>query len=492
MKCNACLVLAGLALSVTACYNTNLPPDAPAEGVLVETIGPEESPEDTWLSLPEPALPAEATDTSKATNPAESTATSGTEKTGASAGNTRAESTGDDISQVVPAEKAPGLIWERIADNASFSQLYSHPKVVRYRQNYLKRQKVLDIMSRRAEPFIHFIVTEIERRNMPGELAILPMVESGYHPKALSRARAAGLWQFIPRTAREYDLVRTCCYDARYDVHASTMAALDHLADLHEEFEGDWILALMAYNAGVNRVRGALKRDTGKGGPGRYWNLRLPRETREYVPRLLALSSIVHDPELRTTLLHPVANSQHVEVLEIDKRISPAKLFNSEEIVHSEIHALNPAVRHLDYPLPAGHRLLVPSHRAEQIISVIEQLPAEEAPNLHTHVIRYGESLSVIAQRYGTSVPALRKVNRLNGTTIRAGRKLLVPANARFPARPHRHTITYGESLSVIAQALRNLRVRTAQDEQAPRHHHPGGQDPADSVQHRVPCPVPG
>ncbi|MDE0249426.1 MAG: LysM peptidoglycan-binding domain-containing protein [Gammaproteobacteria bacterium] len=452
MKCNACLVLAGLAFSVTACYNANLPPDAPAEGVMVETIEPAESPGDTWLSLPEPALPTEATGTSKATDTAEPTATTGTEKPGASAGNTRAESTGDGVFQALPAEEAPRLIWERIAENASFSQLYSHPKVVRYRHNYLKRQKMLDIMSRRAEPFIHFIVTEIERRNMPGELAILPMVESGYHPKALSRARAAGLWQFIPRTAREYDLARTCCYDARYDVHASTMAALDHLADLHEEFEGDWILALMAYNAGVNRVRGALKRDTGKGSPGRYWNLRLPRETREYVPRLLALSSIVHDPDLRTTLLHPVANAQHVEILEIDKRISPAKLFNSEGIVHDEIQALNPAVRHLDYPLPAGHRLLVPPHRAEQIISVIEQLPAEEAPNLYTHVIRYGESLSVIARRYGTSVSTLKKVNRLTGTTIRAGKKLMIPANARFPARPHRHTIAYGESLSIIAR----------------------------------------
>ena len=458
MKCNACLLLVGLMFTITACYNTNLPPEAPAEGVMVETIEPAEPPENTWLSLPEPALTPETTDaaapakTSEITDNPESTGTSGAEKHKLSATHEQADITGHGPFQVETAKEEPRLIWKRIAENASFSQLYSHPRVVRYKQNYLGRQKVLDIMSRRSEPFIHFIVTEIERRNMPGELAILPMVESGYHPRALSRARAAGLWQFIPRTARDYKLTRTCCYDARYDVHASTMAALDHLGDLHEAFEGDWILALMAYNAGAHRVKRALKRGTGSGSPGSHWDLRLPRETREYVPRLLALSSIVHDPELSTNLLYPVANSPHVEILEIDKRISPAKLFGSEAIIRSEIQALNPAVRYLDYPLAAGHRLLVPVHQAEQITSVIEQLPEEEAPNLYTHTIRHGESLSVIAERYGTSVSSLVQINRLKGTTIRAGKKLVVPANAHFPARPHRHTIAYGESLSVIAR----------------------------------------
>ena len=191
----------------------------------------------------------------------------------------------------------------------------------------------------------------------------------------------------------------------------------------------------------------------GNSQPDSLWNLPLPLETREYVPRLLALSAIVHDPELSTALLHPVANEPRVEVVRTDKRISPAKLVRSAGISRTELQTLNPALRHLDYPLSAGHNLLVPKHQAKQVAATILRLP-EEPHGPYQHRIAYGESLSVIAARYGTSISALRKVNRLNGTLIHAGKTLIIPSGTRVPPHPrtrYRHTIRRGESLSVIA-----------------------------------------
>lgn len=317
------------------------------------------------------------------------------------------------------------LIWHRIAKNSALSRFYDHPHVIRYKKNYLERERLLSIVTHRAEPFIHFILNEIEQRNLPAELAILPIVESGYSPRALSRTKATGLWQFTSRTAKEFGLQQTWRYDARYDVYASTMAALDYLTELHAEFDGNWLLALMAYNAGPNRVKRALQSDAVKNRTTNYWDLPLPGETRAYVPRLLALSAIIHDPQLSATLLHPVANAPHVEILEVKKRISPAKLVESGNISRDELQALNPALQYLRYPPPTGYRLLVPRHKTELVAITIERLPEE--PKWHRHTIVYGESLSVIAARYGTSVSALRKANNLNGTTILAGKTLIIP-----------------------------------------------------------------
>ena len=321
-------------------------------------------------------------------------------------------------------EVAP-LIWQRIAQRLAFAHLHEHPRVVDQKQRLLQREQVLFITSQRSGLFIYFILDEIERRNMPSELAILPFIESGYHPRARSRSKATGLWQFTPQTARHFRLERTCCYDARYDIHASTMAALDYLEELHAQFNQDWLLALMAYNTGPNRLRRALQSNPDVLRNGDYWSLALPRETREYVPKLLAFCSIVADPRLSRTLLYPVANAPRLEILETKKRISPAKLFKSADISAGELRRLNPAMQHLHYPLPRGYRMLVPRQKTESVSLAMERLPEE--PRWYRHRIARGESLSVIAARYGTTVSALRRANKLKGSLILAGKTLIIP-----------------------------------------------------------------
>ena len=336
-----------------------------------------------------------------------------------------AESAADSPQVVQNADESPPLIWQRIAQNFAFSHLYDDPRVAAHKQRYLQRERLLLVTSQRSEPFIYFILDEIERRNMPSELAILPFIESGYYPLARSRSKATGLWQFTSQTAREFRLKRTCCYDARYDIHASTMAALDYLEELHEEFDQDWLLALMAYNTGPNRLKRVLRSSAAEVRAGNYWNLAVSRETREYVPKLLAFCAIVADSHLSRTLLYPVPDAPHLEILETKKRISPAKLLKTAGISPGELRRLNPAMQHLHYPLPRGYRMLVPRQKTELVALAMERLPEE--PRWYRHRIARGESLSAIAVRYGTTVSALRRANKLKSSLILAGKTLIIP-----------------------------------------------------------------
>ena len=164
----------------------------------------------------------------------------------------------------------------------------------------------MDRVSDRARLYLHHIVTEVERRDLPGELAMLPVVESAYQPfRLFSGTGRRGIWQFIPSTGRLYGLRYSWWYDGRRDVVESTRAALDYLEKLHAEFSGDWLLALAAYNSGEGNVRKAIRRNRRAGKPVDFWSLQLPRETRSYVPRLLAVSAIVADPELYGLTLKP-------------------------------------------------------------------------------------------------------------------------------------------------------------------------------------------
>lgn len=383
MKSQACLLLAATLLFLTACTGVTPPADSLADNVHGETPAAariDNIPGTTTLAPPQAKQDAKET---------------------------------------------PALIWQRIARNFAYSHLYDHPRVAAQKQRYLQRERLLRVTSQRSEPFIYFILDEIERRNMPSELAILPFVESGYYPMARSRSKATGLWQFTAQTARQFRLKRTCCYDARYDIHASTMAALDYLEELHEQFNQDWLLALMAYNTGPNRLKKVLRSSADAVRDGDYWNLALSRETREYVPKLLAFCAIVADPHLSRTLLHPVADAPHLEILETKKRISPGKLFKSAGISASELRRLNPAMQHLHYPLPRGYHMLVPHQKTELVSVAMERLP--EAPRWHRHRIAHGESLSVIAVRYGTTVSALRRANKLKSSLILAGKTLIIP-----------------------------------------------------------------
>ena len=318
-------------------------------------------------------------------------------------------------------------IWNHISKNLALSEFYNHPRVVKQKQKYIDQPEYLAIVSQRSETFIHFVLSEIERRNLPTELAILPMVESNYFPKARSRAQAVGLWQFMPYTAKEYGLKKSYGYDGRHDVYASTTAALNYLERLNKQFDGNWLLTFAAYNAGPHRVVRALNKTTTSNYENIFWKLKLPQETRDYIPKILALCSIVSDHHLSNDFLHPINDESFIEPVIIDKRISLSKLIQESGINEQELRKLNPALRYFNNPIPSGYNLLVPKQHAQLVTMTVDSMPEEAFKHPHRHLIRSGESLGVIARQYGTSVAAIKETNNLIANKIVAGRTLLIP-----------------------------------------------------------------
>ena len=329
---------------------------------------------------------------------------------------------------VAPPEKAD--LWHR-ARTRFVLDVEDRPSLTRETEWYQRNQRYMDRVSDRARLYLHHIVTEVERRNLPGELAMLPVVESAYQPFAYSPARASGIWQFIPSTGRLYGLRYSWWYDGRRDVVESTRAALDYLEKLHAEFSGDWLLALAAYNSGEGNVRKAIRRNRRAGKPIDFWSLQLPRETRSYVPRLLAVSAIVADPDHYGLTLKPIPDDPYFAAAQLDGQIDLALAAEMAEVSLEELYLLNPGFSRWATDPDGPHQLLLPVSSVPDFEQRLAELPADQRIRWHRHVIKSGDTLGTIAHRYRTSVSALKQVNNLRGSTIRKGRSLMVPMASR-------------------------------------------------------------
>jgi len=329
---------------------------------------------------------------------------------------------------VAPPTKAD--LWNR-ARTRFVLERENRPQLSRETEWFARNQAYMDRVSDRARLYLHHIVTEVERRDLPGELAMLPVVESAYQPFAYSHARASGIWQFIPSTGRLYGLRYSWWYDGRRDVVESTRAALDYLEKLHAEFDGDWLLALAAYNSGEGNVRKAVRRNQRAGKPTDFWSLKLPRETRSYVPRLLAISAIVADPGAHGLALKPIPDKPYFAATELDGQIDLALAADMAKVTLEELYLLNPGFSRWATDPAGPHRLLLPVASVPDFEQRLADLPADERIRWHRHVIKSGDTLGTIAGKYRTSIAALKQANNLRGTTIREGRSLIVPMASR-------------------------------------------------------------
>lgn len=396
-------------------------------------------------------------------------------------------------------------IWDRVRAGFRMDDIES-PLVARHEAWYLNRPDYVQRMIERSRLYLYFIVEEVEKRGMPTEVALLPMIESAYNPNAYSRARASGIWQFIPSTGRRYGLQQDWWYDGRRDVIAATRAALDYLEFLHQEFR-DWNLALAAYNWGENGVRRAIQRNKARGKPTTYYSLQMPRETRNYLPKLQAVKNIVSNPSVLSFALPDIPNQPYFTVVKASDHIDVMVAAQLAEMSVEEFVALNPGynrpvitsdgsrslllpvakatvfranLESYDQPLlswqtytmkkgdsveslaerfdttparlreingisagrPAypGRTLLVPmledsdaSNLADTWDNAEFQSPDDYYGTRIVHRVRKGETLSTIARRYRVSIPALKEWNRMRGTTIRAGQKLVIYRDPRSP-----------------------------------------------------------
>ncbi|WP_370978652.1 LysM peptidoglycan-binding domain-containing protein [Agaribacterium sp. ZY112] len=320
----------------------------------------------------------------------------------------------------------PYNLWQRVIDSYAL-EFEDNKRIQQQLKWYKKHPDYIYRVSVRGTPYLYYIVDQLDQRSMPAELAFLPIVESAFDPFAYSPGRASGMWQIIPGTGKMLGLKQSWWYDGRRDVVASTDAALVYLDKLQRQFDGDWLLALAAYNSGGGTVRKAIRKNKKKGKPTDYWSLDLPRETKDYVPRLLALATLMREAHEHDIELPHVANEAHFAVVDVQGQIDLAQAAELAELEMQEFYRLNPAFNRWATDPEGPHTLVLPIDKHHQFGDRLKELPAESRIKWQRHTIKSGETLSHIANKYGVSVATLQSVNRIKGHNIRAGKALLVP-----------------------------------------------------------------
>ncbi len=335
------------------------------------------------------------------------------------------------LDQVEITEEEASDVWARIREGFAMPDLEG-PLVDKHEGWYSDRPEYVARMIDRSRKYLFFIVAEIEKRDMPMEIALLPMVESAYNPRAYSRMKAAGMWQFIPSTGKRYGLKQNFWYDGRRDVLAATRAALDYLQTLHGLF-GDWQLALAAYNWGEGAVARAMAKNRAAGKPTDYASLTMPAETRNYLPKLQAVKNLISDPESFGFTIDSVPNEPYFTTVKVPGQIDMKLAAKLAGMSIDEFRYLNPAHSRPVIVSAAGKHLLVPADKAELFHENLENFE-QPLVSWQSHRVKKKERLRNVAQKYGVSAQTLCEANGLTlKSRLRPGQLVLVPA--RNPLR---------------------------------------------------------
>ncbi|MCP3687420.1 MAG: LysM peptidoglycan-binding domain-containing protein [Gammaproteobacteria bacterium] len=319
------------------------------------------------------------------------------------------------------------VTWQRLQQGMQMTAV-SNKRVTAQLNWYLRHRGYLDRVMERAQLVLPFILDEIEARELPSELALLPIVESAYQTFAYSHGRASGMWQIIPSTGRFLGLKQNWWYDGRRDIIDSTKAALNYLESLGRQFNGDWELALAAYNAGPGRIRSAIRYNKKRNKQSSFWHLtKIRNETKAYVPKLLALKTLFSDPEAYDLELSPMPDSVGYAVVELNGQIDLALAADLADIPINHLYQLNPAFNRWATAPKGPHRLLLPRDNVEKFTIAVQDLAPEKRINWVRHKIKTGETLSHISKKYNTTTTLIKDVNKIRGTQIRAGKHLMIP-----------------------------------------------------------------
>lgn len=328
-------------------------------------------------------------------------------------------------------EVAVSDLWQRLRSGFALDHDASDPRVQAQLNWYKKHPRYIDRVVERGSRYLHYIVTETEKRGLPTELALLPVVESAFDPFAYSHGRAAGLWQFIPSTGKYFGLTQSWWHDDRRDVIAATDAALTYLDRLATRFDGDYMLALAAYNSGGGTVSSAMRRNRNKNAATDFWSLDLPRETRHYVPKLIALAKIFDQPEKYGIELPALADEPYFEVVQTGSQLDLAQAAELAGVDIDEIYLLNPSFNRWATSPDGPHRLLVPRENARTFTAALEKTDPSQRVSWNNYKVVSGDTLSTIAKRYSTTPSVIQQVNNLNSHIIRIGQRLMIPSAAK-------------------------------------------------------------
>ena len=344
-------------------------------------------------------------------------------------------------------------LWIRVRNGYQMPAQSGHREIREWVAYYLTHDKHLSNSLRRAEPFLWHVVEALSARGLPLELALLPIVESGYEPSAVSFSGAGGLWQFMPRTGTYMGLEQNWWYDGRFDAMAATQSALDYLTKLHAQFDGNWVLALAAYNGGPGRVGRAIKRARARGGKTDFWHLDLPAETAAYVPKFFALRRLLAYPEDYNLDWPRLANRAQTATVALPGRIELDIAASMLDMPATELQALNPHVRRaIANPVHGGGSLLVPTDRIMQFQTALAGADVDDLVSHDWHRVRRGETLSGIARMHGINVATLRQINGLRGNRILVGQRLALPQPGKPATIPtESYAVQPGDTLWRIA-----------------------------------------
>jgi membrane-bound lytic murein transglycosylase D len=368
-------------------------------------------------------------------------------------------------AELEPLPPPENDLWDRIRAGCGMPDI-TGPDVEKWEEWYSSRPDYVARMVERSRRYLYYIVVEVERRGMPAEIALLPMIESAYNPVAMSSARASGIWQFTPRTGKDYGLKQNFWYDSRRDVIAATDGALTYLQKLYDQF-GDWQLALAAYNWGEGNVARAIERNEKAGKPTDYASLSMPEETRNYLPKLQAVKNIIADPGRFGLDLADIPDAPYFAVVKTTRQMDVKRAADLAEMSVEEFQYLNP---HHNRPVIAGadeYAILLPIDKAELFAAKLE-LSNQPLVSWQAYRLRPGESMKQVAARFGMSVQTLLAVNGIGARArVPAGHMLLVPSQrpsaetaaslkqAVFTTVPQGRTFYYrvnrGDTLSGIA-----------------------------------------
>jgi membrane-bound lytic murein transglycosylase D len=321
-------------------------------------------------------------------------------------------------------------VWQRIRDGFAMPDLAS-PLVAEKTAWYVARPEYLKRVFERSRRYLYHIVDEIEKRGLPTELALLPMVESSFNPMAYSRAHASGLWQFIPGTGKRYELTQNWWYDGRRDIVASTSAALDYLKDVYE-MNGDWHLALASYNWGENAVARAMEKNRREGKPLDYSSINMPAETRHYVPKLQALKNIVANPALFGIDLDPIPNQPYFATITKTRDIDVRLAARLAEMPVEEFIALNPGFSRPVIRAELSPRIVLPADRVEVFHENLTKYDDKSLVSWQTYQPKKGESLEGIARKFGVALAQLKEVNGITPRARGLPALMVVPTGTTF------------------------------------------------------------
>lgn len=319
-------------------------------------------------------------------------------------------------------------VWDVMRSEFKLDHQLTRPEVQRQLRWLIAHPGYFNSFAQ-AKPYLYHIVTEIKKRNLPGEIALIPMIESAYDPFAYSSAGAAGLWQIMPHTGKDLGLKRDWWTDGRRSITPSTNAALNYLNYLHHFFQGNWDLAIAAYDAGEGTVSSAMKKNHRSGKYAQFWSLPLPQETQNYVPRLLALAEIISHPERYHLQLPSIQHTPYFTEIDLKSPIDLNHAAKLADMSYQELLKLNPGVNHWSTTPGKPFKLLIPTQKVERFTRNLAMSTKEERSSLTHHRVKTGETINSIAKQHSTTISLLRNLNQLHNDHVKPGQVLLIPVN---------------------------------------------------------------